>query len=410
VFDRLSKRFGSVVIAGLVAAGAMIAQKAPAVKDQGEYDAIQAVQKEKDPQKQLDLLKVWEQKYPQSDFAGQRQLSIAQAESQVAAKGLAPNAAAGDQDAAQKAAQDLVQNLDTYLAPANKPANATEDQWKQAHTQIEEQAHLVLATISSGKKDDPKAEEEYKKVLAIDPNNAAAAYSLGTLIYRSKNVMRFSEAFFWIARSLQISGPAALNPAGKQAAEKFLRQAYSGYHGNDMGIDDLMKTASSSPSLPPNFHIDSAVEIANKEAGDAEAFAKAHPDIALWRKIRDALTAADGDTYFMQIKGSEIPPQEGADFKKFTAKVVMQTSPKELLLNLDNAAGDVTLRFENALKGTIEPGTEVKFKGVVEEFKKDPYNLVLTIEDPKEDVEGIPASAFAGAPAPTKKRTPAKKK
>src|SRR5581483_2588865 len=114
--------------------------------------------------------------------------------------------------------------------------------------------------------------------------------------------------------------------------------------------------------------------------------------------------------YFMQIKGSEIPPQEGSDFKKFTAKVVSQPSPKELLLNLDNAAGDVTLRFENALKGTIDPGTEVKFKGVVEEFKKDPYNLTLTIEDPKEDVEGVPATAFAGAPAPTKKRTPVRKK
>lgn len=410
MFDRLSKRFGTVVIAGLVAAGAMFAQKAPAVKDQGEYDAIQAVQKEKDPLKQVDLLRAWEQKYPQSDFAGQRSLSIAQAESQVAAKGLDPKASPADLDAAQKAAQDLVQNLDTYLAPANKPANATDDQWKQAHSQIEQQAHLVLATVASSKKDDAKAEEEYKKLLGMDANNAAAAYSLGTLIYRSKNVMRFSEAFFWIARSLQISGPAALNPAGKQAAEKFLKQAYSGYHGNDMGLDDLMKTASSSPTIPPNFHIESAVEIATKEAGDAEAFAKAHPDIALWRKIRDALTAADGDMYFMQIKGSEIPPQEGGDFKKFTAKVVSQPSPKELLLNIDNAAGDVTLRFENALKGTIDPGTEVKFKGVVEEFKKDPYNLTMTIDDPKEDVEGIPAAAFAGAPPPTKKKTGVKKK
>jgi tetratricopeptide (TPR) repeat protein len=394
---------------GVLAACAMVAQKAPAVKDQGEYDAIQAVQKEKDPQKQLELLHQWEQKYPESEFKGLRAVSIAQAESQVAAKGMDPKASPADLDAAQKAAQDLVDNLNKYLAPENKPAAATEEQWKQVHSQIEQQAWLELATIASTKKDDAKAEVDYRKLLALDPNNAVAAYSLGTLVYRSKNVARFPEAFFWIARSLQISGPAALNPQVKTGADKFLKQAYSGYHGDATGLDDLMKAASSSPTLPPNFHIDSAVEIANKQAGDAEAFAKAHPDIALWRKIRDALTAADGDAYFMQIKGSQIPPQEG-EFKKFTAKVVSQPSPKELLLNLDNAAGDVTLRFENALKGTIDPATEVKFTGVVEEFKKDPYNLTLTITDPKEDVEGIPAAAFAGAPPPTRKRPPVKKK
>ena len=38
------------------------AAKAPAVKDQGEYDLTVAIQKETDPQKQLDLLRQWEQK------------------------------------------------------------------------------------------------------------------------------------------------------------------------------------------------------------------------------------------------------------------------------------------------------------------------------------------------------------
>jgi len=408
VFDRLSKKIAGTLALGILAAGAMMAQKAPAVKDQGEYDLTQAIQKEKDPQKQLDLLHQWEQKYADSDFKSNRAVMIAQAESQIAAKGMDPKATPADLDAAQKAAQDLVDNIDKYLSTENKPANATEEQWKAAHSQILEQAWLELATIFTTKKDDAKAEEDYRKLLALDPNNAVAAYSLGTLIYRSKNVARFSEAFFWIARSLQITGPMALNAPVKTAADKFLKQAYNGYHGDASGLDDLMKASSSSPAPPPGFHIDSAVEIANKQAGDAEAFAKAHPDLALWRKIRDALTAADGDMYFMQIKGSEIPPQEG-EFKKFTAKVVMYNSPKEIVLNVDNAAGDVTLKFENPLKGMpLDPGTEIKFKGVVDDFKKDPYMLTLTVD--KEDVEGIPAAAFAGAPPATKKRPVTKKK
>jgi hypothetical protein len=74
------------------------------------------------------------------------------------------------------------------------------------------------------------------------------------------------------------------------------------------------------------------------------------------------------------VKGSEIPPQtDDAKFKMFTGKVVAQNSPKELLVNVDSPVGDATLQFETALKGTIEVGTEVKFKGVIDSFTKDPY-------------------------------------
>jgi len=263
----------------------------------------------------------------------------------------------------------------------------------------------VLAAVAVANKNDAAAEAEYRKILAADSNSAATAYQLGILIYRSKNVMRFPEAFFWIARAVSITGPEALNATGKAAADKYLQQAYSGYHGDASGLDDLKKLAATATTMPADLKIKSVQDIENEKAGDAAAFAAAHPDIALWRQIRDALKADGGDTYFQQVKGSAIPPQEGA-FKMFTGKVV-SLSGKDLLLNVDNAAGDATLRFENPLKGTIEPGTEVKFKGVVEEFMKEPYNLVLTVD--KEDVDGVPASAFAGA-APTRRRPTTKKK
>ena len=66
-----------------------------------------------------------------------RAITVAQAESQIATKGLQPGATPADVAAAQKAAQDLADNLDKYLSPENKPANATDDQWKQAHQQLE---------------------------------------------------------------------------------------------------------------------------------------------------------------------------------------------------------------------------------------------------------------------------------
>jgi hypothetical protein len=414
VFDRLSKTVTGIVVASLFAAVALAqapAPKAPAVKDQGEYDLTQAITKEKDPQKQMDLLKQWEQKYPDSDFKGQRAVTMAQADSQIAAKGQQAGATPADLDAAQKAAQDLLDNLDKYLAPENKPATATDDQWKQARQTLELQGHTVLGTIAMAKKTpdaDATAEKEFKKVLELSPGYASISYTLGTLILRERKVERIPEALFYIARSVETSGPQALTAQGKTAAETYLEKAYTGYHGDKTGLDDLKKLATTATTMPADFKIESVTDIAKKQEGDAAAFAAANPDIALWRQIRMALTAPDGDNYFGQIKDAAVPPAGQAGFTMFRAKVVSQPSPKELLVNVDSVAGDATLKFENPLKGTIDPGTAMKFKGVVESFVKEPYMLTFTAE--KEDIEGLPATAFAaGAPARRRPAAPKKK-
>lgn len=415
--DRLSKTLAELVavsllalsLTGVVALAQAPARKAPAVKDQGEYDLTQAIQKEKDPQKQLDLLRQWEQKYPDSDFKGQRSVTMAQVDSQIAAKGQQAGASPADMDAAQKAAQDLVDNLNKYLAPENKPATATDDVWKQARQTLELQGHTVLGTIAMTKKTpdgDATAEKEFRKVLELSPGYASIAYTLGTLILRERKVERIPEALFYIARSIEITGPQALTPQGKTAAETYLKKAYAGYHGDEGGLDDVKKAAMTATFMPPDFKIESVTDIAKKQEGDAAAFAAANPDIALWRQIRMALTAADGDTYFGQIKDAAVPPEGGA-FTMFRAKVVSQPSPKELLVNVDNLAGDATLKFETPLKGTVDPGTAFKFKGVVDSYQKDPYTLTFTAD--KDDVDGLPASLFAAAP-PKRPRAPVKKK
>ncbi len=416
MFDRLSKTLTGIVAVGLFALtlmeGAAFAQapaaKAPAVKDQGEYDLTQAITKEKDPVKQMDLLRQWEQKYPDSDFKGMRSVQMAQSDSQIEAKSQQPGATPADMDAAQKAAQDLLENLDKYLAAENKPATATDDQWKQARQTLELQAHTVIGTIAMAKKTpdaDATAEKEYKKVLELSPGYASIAYTLGTLILRERKVERIPEALFYIARSIEVTGPQALTADGKKAADTYLQKAYAGYHGDASGLDDLKKLAMTATVMPADFKIESVTDIAKKQEGDAAAFAAANPDIAFWRNIRTALTAADGDAYFAMIKGSAPPPPD-AGFTMFRAKVISQPSPKELLVNVDNVAGDATLKFENALKGTIDPGTAIKFKGVIDSYVKEPFMLTFTSE--KEDVEGLPASAFAAAP-PARRRPATKK-
>jgi hypothetical protein len=418
VFDRLSKKIAALVAVGILASVAWAqapaaAPKGPAVKDQGEYDLTVAIGKEADPQKKLDLLKQWDQKYPESEFKSTRAVMTAQTEGAIASKGLQPNVSAGDADAANKAAKDLLDNVDTLFAPANKPATATDQVWADAKKGVILTAHNVLATIAMGKKNpegDGVAETEFKKVLELAPDSAATAYQLGVLILRGRKAERVPEALYYIAHSISVTGTGALNAAGKKAADDYLARAYDGYHGSKDGLDDLKKAAAGSPTPPAGFTIESVTAIQAKQQGDVDKFNAEHPDLAMWRQIKGALTAADGDAYFdSSVKDAGLPPPGGA-FERFKGKVVEQKSPSELVVNVDSPVGDADLLFESPLKGTIEVGTEVHFKGAVSAFSKEPYTL--TFKDlGKEDVDGLPPGAFAATPPPRPKRpAPAKKK
>jgi hypothetical protein len=105
----------------------------------------------------------------------------------------------------------------------------------------------------------------------------------------------------------------------------------------------------------------------------------------LWRNIRNVLTSADGDQYFkQQLEGVQLP--------LFDGKVVSQPSEHELIVNVDDPAGDAKLQFLLTLKGTISPGTSVRFVGVARSYTKTPYQITLAIlEDDK--IEGLPPGA-----------------
>ena len=395
------------------------AQESP-YKDQGEYDLATAAGKETDPQKKLDKLKEWEQKYPDSKLKSTRTVFQAQAYLAIAMGAYGKSSPPELLDAGQKAAQTVLDNLDNYFSPANMPTGATEAVWAGARKTSELQMHSVLAWIDSQRKDYAKAETEYKVLLQLNPDDAQSSYSLGSAIIGQKNVARYSEAMYDMARSLAITGPTALPPAGQQAAEQYLNRVYAGYHGDDVkdpkaaqqvkdDIAKLKQQAASAPLPPAGFHIDSATEVQAKQFGDIDAFNKAHPDVALWRLIRDTLKGDGGDTYFSSMKGSQVPPENIGMFK---AKIVT-VNDKDLIVNVDNAGGDATLKFEKSINAkAINVGDALEFKGVAEAFTKEPYMLTLTIDDPKESIKGLPDNAFSAAPArktAPKKAAPKKK-
>ncbi|HVW84661.1 MAG TPA: hypothetical protein VHB50_08265, partial [Bryobacteraceae bacterium] len=356
------------------------AQQESPYKDQGEYDLATSIGKETDPQKKLDKLKEWEQKYPESKLKAQRTLFKAQALLAIAMSAYGKTDPAV-MDAGQKAAQQIVDNMDNFFAPSVKPAQATDQQWADIRHTFELQSHSVLGWVAYAKRNDPEAEAEFKKILALDPNAAQVSYWLGSAIIRQKNIARYSEALYDIARAVSVTGPEALAGPAKAQAEDFLKKAYVGYHGDDKGLDQLKAQVASAALPPADFHIKSVDEVQKEQYANEEEFKKAHPDVGLWREIRAALTAADGDAYFEKVKGSQIPPAEIGTFK---AKVVT-VEEKDLIVNVDNATGDATLKFDKAInQKVINVGDSLEFKGVVESFTKQPYMLVLTIDDPKE--------------------------
>jgi len=376
------------------------APAAPTWKDQGESDIGLAAEKEPDAAKKLELLKKWEQQYPDTAFQAQRTFMTTQALTALII-GAFGKPAGPALDAGGKAAHQLIDGLPTYFTdslrslPQLEKTSATD--WANIRTTSEMRAHALLAYIAALNKDDATSEAENRKVLALDPTQAATSYQLGVAIIHetavSNNFVRFSEALYDLARSLWVTGPNALPPAGRAAAEKALKANYPNYHGSTEGLDDLMKQVANSALPPPGFHILSIVEIANAKAADHAAWALQHPELDFWETIRAALLA-QGDAFFASLQEVGFPPPSGDAYKggaMFKGTVVSTPTSKQILVNVDDAAGDALLKFDDNIRGDIPAGTAIQFKGVVDSYTKTPgYVLTLEIQEPKTDITGLP--------------------
>lgn len=433
----------AMTVAAVLAIGMAAQEKKKEWKDRAEYDLYESITKTQDPNQWLGLLDKWKAAYPQSDYADvRRQMYLAtyravnkpreafRAAEEVLEDNpnnlVALSAMVGyvyplvpyqtaltpemkaDLDGAEKAANQILNNLDTVYTKENRPPEITDAQAAQAKPQLKVFAQKTLGYIALERKDNPKAQTELTKALNLDPNQGQVSFWLGAavLAQNKEHPELQPVALYDFARAAAYDGAGSLPAADRKQIQDYLTKVYAQYHGSDDGLDKLMAVAKTSALPPSGFTLLSKIDLDKQKIAAEEAQEKANPMLALWKRIGTELKGPDGAAYFENnMKGAALPGGvEGV--QKFTGKLVSMTPevrPKELVLAVsDPNTPDVTLKLDSPLPGKMEPGGDIEFDGVAESYTREPFMVTFTVE--KSHVEG-----WTGKNVPSRRGTGAKK-
>ncbi len=426
---RLTKGMVALGMSMILMAASSLAQ-APQkqLKDAAEGELVQAIQKETDAKKRLQLIDQWKEKYPTSDFKAERaaaKLATAQqaqdeAKTREAARevieideGKSPASMPAyavlvqfgmkDQNAAEieQNAQKMLSSLDTAMADDKKPANMSPTDWATQKKQFRDFALKSPGDAPAARKDFVKAEEEYGKMLRAHPNSALLSQLLATSIIQQRKPEKQATAMWHYARSAELTGDGALADADRQKTKAFVEKNYVAFHGSRDGLDELFTSAKESAFPPEGFKIESKLEI---EAKNRDELMKTNPMLGKWLNLKDLLSGADGEAKFASdVKETNA----GGPYKGKLISATPETKPKELVLSIsDGLTPEVTLKLDTALPGKAEPDIELEFDGTATAFTKDPFNLTFEVDSAK--LTGWPKAAPAPKKAAPRRTAPKK--
>jgi tetratricopeptide (TPR) repeat protein len=394
-------------------------------KDRAEYDLYDAITKDINATARLDHLSKWKSQYPQSDYADVRiqiylityqQLNRARESVDTGLEILkdhpndvrALSAIVGyvftlvpanateltpqmnsDLDAAEKTATYLLTSLDTVYAKENKPADMKDDDWTKAKPDMKAFAQKTVGYIFMERKDYEKAQTELTKALQLDPRQGQVSFWLGGVVLaQNQNHPELQPAaLYHFARAAVYDGTGSLPAADRKQVQDYLTRVYAQYHGSNDGLDKLLASAKNVPLPPAGFTIPSKAEIDKQRIEAEEAAARANPMLALWKSIKAELVGESGAAYFeTNMKDAGLPGGVNG-VNQFKGKLVSMTPgvrPKELVLAIENpGVGDVTLKLDSPLAGTMPAGEEIQFEGVARSYTKAPFMVIFEVEKSK---------------------------
>jgi hypothetical protein len=408
---------------------------------QGEFDSYSKVDKALNSnqfQEAVNALDAWKQKYPDSEYKDEREALYAQAYAGLnePAKALdaaipllgrdvssvfpgpagqpvilrllysvswaiprIPNPSSEELSAAEKAAHQLL-GWDQPLpgVPSEKWAAARADMKDKAS------AALLYLAMLPGKQamerqppDCAAAEAAYTKALASYPDKSIVSYELArALTCETKDKPdKGAPAIYEFERAAVVDptlGGVRKDPGQVQT---YADNVYVKFHGSDEGLAGLKQSAKQSPLPPTGFTIKSAADLADEKRA---AFDAANPQLALWLKIKTALSQANGSEYFENgLKGTAVPQLQGRLLESRPA-----CRPRELVIGVplpdsaDALEPEITLKLTRPLTGKPETGQDVRWQGVPSTFNQHPF--MLTMDAEPGEIEGLRVAPCGAAP------------
>jgi hypothetical protein len=428
---------------GLAAVGALFAL-APGLagqdkklewRDLAEYELYKSAANDPNAASRLSTLEKWKFQYPQTDYIDVRldmflisyqQLTRPRDAFNMAIEILQtrPNQlralsavvgsvyqfkdpTATDLEITEKAANNLLTNLDSIYAPANKPPETKDADWAKLKPEMKIFAQRTMTWIAVQRKDHARTEAEALKTLALDPNQGQVSFWLAgaMMAQRATKPETYPAALFHYARAAAFDGPGCLVATDRKNIRDFLVKAYSQYHGSADGIEELLALAKNNVMPPREWAgIRTAADIEKEKQAAEEAAAKANPMLALWRSIKRELTGTNGQEYFEnRMKGALVPGNVVEGVTKFKGKLISMTPatrPKELVVAIEKSeTPDVMLKLDGVLPGKMESGAEIEFEGIAAAFSKEPFMVTFDVEKSK-----IVGWTGKNTPAPTTKK------
>jgi tetratricopeptide (TPR) repeat protein len=395
--------------------------KTPQWKSREEYDAFQAIASEKDLHKRVSLAEAFLEKFANTDFKDLVYVAMMQAYAQL-------NDAPKAMDAARKALQANPDKLEalTYLSFAfpfvfkatdpdavtqlsqaendarhglevlqklQKPAQVTDEQFNQYVKGQRAVFNALIGFVALQRKDYAAAISSLKAAVEDNPSDVYAFYRLG-VAYISSDPRDFDNGVWNLARSSSLA-KASNNPAQAEI-EKYLKQVYISYHGNEEGLAGILAQAAASPTPPQGFKIE-PMQIPEKTG---------NPNIDNFNTLATPLKMGGerAQKVWDSLKGQEL------GLGGFVDGVEKGPDPGTYLVHIDilDQSKAVEGVYDIDLKDSTQPnvknlakGDVVRFQGKIDSYTATP-SFVLTLDGTinPEDIPDQPRVAPKPKPKP----------
>jgi tetratricopeptide (TPR) repeat protein len=369
-------------------------------KSREEYDAFNAMITEKDPNKKIAAAEAFLQKYSNSDFKDgayiiemqtYQQLNQGDKAIEAGHKALEVNPdnlealrflsfvfpfvyKADDPQATAKlsrAESDAKHGLE-ILPKQQKPAGVSDEQFNQALKGLRAVFNDAVGFAALQRKDYAATIASYKSAAEDNPGDSYTFFRMG-LAYLYSTPRDYDHAIWYIARALSLAQAAVPKDPNAQEFDKYLKQTYVGYHGNEQGLQDIVTQTASSVNPPDGFKV-SPMETP-KATGNPNIDAFNDMTFALklgGPKAQQQWDSVKGQS--IELGGSVDSIEKGSDPGTYLVRI-------DILEQSRATAGVYDIELKDATQPNVknlQPGDIVRFKGTADSYTATP-SLVVTL-------------------------------